>query len=269
MNLHFFLIDCDIVVMNCFILVWVMIMSNNKQGKTDKLHNINESPDNTKDDESTHPEKPKGESKSDNSVTTDKTNVPSQSDVSDDTEDSKPVSISFQSDKNDLSDKSSDKRSTVLTFGVNDESDTKTHRDTAILSENNRSLRRAIHNQAQSGMPEGTATLGENREVIFVIRGMIERVVLNPDIRYKLGRFEMGTKGLDEIDLTPYGALDRGVSRVHAQIFVQDGRLYIMDLDSSNGTYMAGHRLKPNEPLPLRKGDELMLGRLPVQVLFR
>lgn len=191
----------------------------------------------------------------------------SRSEKPSDSDDGDTGALSQSEDPSD-DDTLPNKRSTVLTFGVSLD-DERGERDTAILSENNATLRRAINNQMQGTMPEGTASLGNTTELILVIRGMIERVLLTSDVKYKLGRFDIGTKGLDEIDLTPYGALDRGVSRVHAEIFVEDSKLYIIDLDSTNGTYMAGARLRPHEPILLRKGDELILGRLPMQIMFR
>lgn len=138
-------------------------------------------------------------------------------------------------------------------------------RDTAILSSNNSRWRRA-QNQPASG---GTTSLGDQREIIFVIRGMVERVILRDNFSIILGRAEPGTKSTVDIDLTPYGALDRGVSRVHARLHLENNRIFITDLGSTNGTFLAGRRLEAHKAEPLRKGDELLLGRLPVQVLFR
>lgn len=138
-------------------------------------------------------------------------------------------------------------------------------RETAVLSESNPILKRMIHRSAQGG----TASLGAGREVLLVIRGMVERIIMVEGKTYKLGRFEVSTRKDDEIDLSPYGALDRGVSRVHAELSIYNGQIYIKDLTSTNGTFLAGQRLKPNEATLLRKGDELLIGRLPVQVLFR
>lgn len=143
----------------------------------------------------------------------------------------------------------------------------KTQRDTAILNEP-AVLRRAVQGQ-QTPAPNGTATLGDRREVILVIRGMIERITVKENVEFKLGRFEPTTKQQNEIDLTPYGAMDRGVSRLHARIHLEKEQLYITDLNSTNGTYLAGVKLNPHQPTLLRKGDELILGRLPVQVMFR
>jgi hypothetical protein len=138
-------------------------------------------------------------------------------------------------------------------------------RETAVLSESNPMLRRVMSNRKSQN---GTARLGEGREVLLVIRGMVERVIMVEGKTYKLGRFEIGTRKDEEIDLSPYGALDRGVSRIHAELSLVGDKIYITDLMSTNGTYLAGQRLKPNEAMLLRKGDELHIGRLPIQVLF-
>lgn len=142
-------------------------------------------------------------------------------------------------------------------------------KDTAVLSRDNPLLRRALNKADDDDAFQGTSTLGEKREVILLIRGMAERVVMQEGVIYKLGRFELGMSAPNEVDLTPYGAMDRGVSRVHAQLHLQDDRLYITDLSSTNGTYVSGNRIEPDTPTPLRKGDELLLGRLQVQILFR
>jgi FHA domain-containing protein len=141
-------------------------------------------------------------------------------------------------------------------------------RDTAVLSKDNPMLRRALSHQADDDY-QGTMTLGEKREVILLIRGMAERVVMQEGLIYKLGRFELGLSESDEIDLTPYGAMDRGVSRVHAQLHLENNHLYITDLASTNGTYVSGTRIEAETPTALRKGDEVLLGRLQVQILFR
>ncbi len=48
------------------------------------------------------------------------------------------------------------------------------------------------------------------------------------------------------------------VSRVHARIFLKDGRPYVMDMKSLNGTSLNGTTL--TEPSPLHLGDKVLLG---------
>jgi len=158
-----------------------------------------------------------------------------------------------------------DKKPTVVNpLGKRDkDNDLGDHPNTAVLSSKQIS-RRA--NQSKSA--QGTVSFGQ-RELILVIRGMVERLVLPNDLSIVLGRSDLLTRYHPDVDLTPYGALDRGVSRGHARIHVEDDSLYVTDLGSTNGTFLGGKRLEPNTPTLIGKGDELLLGRLAVQVLFR
>lgn len=140
--------------------------------------------------------------------------------------------------------------------------------DTAVLSDDSPALRHALREHADVP-PNGTSSLGEKREVILLVRGMAERLVMVENATYRLGRFELGAKGETDIDLTPYGAMDRGVSRLHAQLELKDNKLYITDLNSTNGTYVNAIRIEPHQASVLHKGDDVILGRLAVQVLFR
>ncbi len=138
---------------------------------------------------------------------------------------------------------------------------------TVVLSKDDRRLKRMLHHQSEEN--DGTMSLGDKQEVILLIRGMVERILMEAGIAYKLGRFELGMNEPDEIDLTPYGAQDRGVSRIHAQLQIIEGIVHIADLGSTNGTFVNATRLDPQIPTALRKGDEILIGRLAIQVLFR
>lgn len=83
-----------------------------------------------------------------------------------------------------------------------------------------------------------------------------------------VGRSETSELGNDAVNLHPYNARSRGVSRRHAQIHRENGTLYIQDLGSSNGTYVNGQKLSPNDPHPLHDGDEIILGRMMLWVNF-
>ncbi len=65
-----------------------------------------------------------------------------------------------------------------------------------------------------------------------------------------------------DIDLGLDGGYEAGVSRRHAVISVQGDGFCIEDLASANGTFINGQRLQPQEPAPIRHGDELKLGTL-------
>ncbi|MEI8305887.1 MAG: FHA domain-containing protein [Chloroflexales bacterium] len=81
-----------------------------------------------------------------------------------------------------------------------------------------------------------------------------------------IGRSDPVSNIFPDIDLTSHGALQRGVGRRHARIFLQGGQILVEDLDSTNGTFINTARVPPRQPKPLRVGDELRLGTLTFKV---
>jgi hypothetical protein len=64
------------------------------------------------------------------------------------------------------------------------------------------------------------------------------------------------------IDLTPYGAVELGISRLHAMIRQTKAGYKITDLGSSNGTWLENQRLTAKQAYPFAHGDRIRLGRL-------
>lgn len=58
----------------------------------------------------------------------------------------------------------------------------------------------------------------------------------------------------------------RGVSRVHCRVFRAPEGWAVQDLNSSNGTYVDGRRLAPNEVVNIHRGSELCLGSRDVRI---
>ena len=81
-----------------------------------------------------------------------------------------------------------------------------------------------------------------------------------PPQTVSLGR-EPVDPSLPHIDLSEYGALDKGVSRLHARLRYQDGVHQIEDAGSTNGTYLNGQKVVPEQPRSLRDFDHIRLGR--------
>jgi len=86
---------------------------------------------------------------------------------------------------------------------------------------------------------------------------------------FTLGRLSEGQPIMPDIDLTPYQAYASGVSRLHVVVKREASRIIIMDLGSSNGTYLNGRRLNPHAEEILNHGDVIALGKLKIQVLLR
>jgi predicted component of type VI protein secretion system len=55
---------------------------------------------------------------------------------------------------------------------------------------------------------------------------------------------------------------DDSVSRRHAEIRYAHDQFWIVDRGSTNGTWLNGERLEPQQPRPLKDGDRLVIGRL-------
>ncbi|HEY5984284.1 MAG TPA: FHA domain-containing protein [Anaerolineales bacterium] len=86
---------------------------------------------------------------------------------------------------------------------------------------------------------------------------------------FTLGRVVEGQPVMPDLDLTPYHAYSHGVSRLHATIRRGVDDVYLMDLESANGTFVNGRRLEANEECPLSNGDVVALGGLKVQILLK
>jgi DNA-binding response OmpR family regulator/pSer/pThr/pTyr-binding forkhead associated (FHA) protein len=70
------------------------------------------------------------------------------------------------------------------------------------------------------------------------------------------------------VDLSRFNAVEHGVSRVHMTLHSKDGKFFVEDMDSVNGTYINGDPLKPRELTALKNADEVRLGRLRLYTYF-
>jgi hypothetical protein len=107
----------------------------------------------------------------------------------------------------------------------------------------------------------GNAVSHEQGRLSLEFVGVQESLVVSVDKSVVLGRGE-GDSDEVKIDLGPYGASERGVSRRHARLHRTTTIIYITDLKSLNGTFLNGERLSPHQARILRDGDEVHLGKL-------
>jgi pSer/pThr/pTyr-binding forkhead associated (FHA) protein len=136
--------------------------------------------------------------------------------------------------------------------------------DTFILGKN-----RSLASMLDKRPAKATDSLLPHTDVTLLVRGIPEHIRISEEKAVVLGRMDHRAKSLQpDVDLTPYGATTRGVSRIHARLFMQDKHLYVTDLHSTNGTYIAGKRLTPEVPAQLSNGMEFLLGSLMIQVVF-
>jgi len=127
----------------------------------------------------------------------------------------------------------------------------------------------ALPAQAQPLQPGQPSAAGdalsarEGRPTRGVVRSMVTGIEysLEPGKEYMIGRGDPA-KGLKpEICLDEPAALQQGTSRLHAKILYHAGDFYIVDLSSTNATYINGERLEPQKTYSLRSGDTIELGK--------
>lgn len=85
---------------------------------------------------------------------------------------------------------------------------------------------------------------------------------------FTLGRISEGQSIVPDVDLTTFNAYSNGVSRLHCVIKRGLKGVTVMDLGSSNGTFLNRVRIPPHVETPIKHGDVIGLGKLKIQLLI-
>jgi pSer/pThr/pTyr-binding forkhead associated (FHA) protein len=115
----------------------------------------------------------------------------------------------------------------------------------------------------------GSGVFEDNMVLRIEIEGGATPILVYPKQEIIFGRRDPTSGGMPDVDLTPYAGYRMGVSRRHAAIRLQEKRLDVSDLGSSNGTFLNGTRLSAHRPYQLRDGDEIRLGQMVMKVFFQ
>jgi hypothetical protein len=81
-----------------------------------------------------------------------------------------------------------------------------------------------------------------------------------------VGRSDSTANIMPDLDLGPHAGKAFGVSRRHAILLPTGDGLCLIDLDSTNGTWINGVYLQPGQKYRLRSGDRVEFGRLRLAV---
>lgn len=109
---------------------------------------------------------------------------------------------------------------------------------------------------------------GSINSVLIYIRDAASPLMIRPEHRATLGRHVDAEPLQPDFDLTPYGALEKGVSRIHAAIQCMRDGVTLMDMNSTNGSSINGEMLQPQIEHHLSDGDEIHIGSLVAHVYF-
>lgn len=124
----------------------------------------------------------------------------------------------------------------------------------------------------QGGEEELSEELREiGEETVFFQESMIKNSL-------KLQWKERGKKKISEIEVLPFTIgkkkdqvslylSDPSVSRLHCKIIEDQGQPVLIDLDSTNGTYLNGIRIKKGEKVEIVKNDEILVGKVKILVV--
>jgi pSer/pThr/pTyr-binding forkhead associated (FHA) protein len=77
-----------------------------------------------------------------------------------------------------------------------------------------------------------------------------------------IGREDPVSNIYPDVDLTPHGGEEGGVSRMHAKLLFNGGQYLVEDENSTNFTFVNRQKLAPKTPTPVKDGDEIRLGRV-------
>ncbi len=102
-------------------------------------------------------------------------------------------------------------------------------------------------------------------DVAVYVADLEEPLIVSLVREVLLGRYG-GSEQQPPIDLAAFEGLEHGVSRRHAMLRRFGPDVAIVDLGSTNGTWLNGVKVQPHQPVTLRSGDRLLLARLPLQI---
>jgi hypothetical protein len=116
---------------------------------------------------------------------------------------------------------------------------------------------------------QGTRTFEASAKLSLQFGESEERMVeLVDGGEVTVGRADRHTSVQPTVNLNDLRAWEYGVSRLHIAIRRSGPDLYLLDLGSTNGTFLNGARLAPREPAPLHHKDRVRLGRFEMVVSF-
>jgi hypothetical protein len=121
---------------------------------------------------------------------------------------------------------------------------------------------------AANAAPGGAAGLRPRQgQIALSVNGAAQPVILEGRSEYILGR-EGHEQVVPDLNLNPYGAREKGVSRVHAALRHDHSQVLLIDLGSTNGTRLNGRPVAAHQAVKVSNGDEIRLGKLLLKITF-
>ena len=116
------------------------------------------------------------------------------------------------------------------------------------------------YNSAPAAAPAATAAPALTARLI--VEADNQEFDLSGKDNILIGREDAVSNIFPDVDLTPHGGEEGGVSRLHARIFVENGQYMLEDENSTNFTFLNRQKLAGKSPVVLHDNDEIKLGRV-------
>jgi hypothetical protein len=125
----------------------------------------------------------------------------------------------------------------------------------------------AAVNEAPAPVPvpddqQAPATAASALQARLIVEGDNQEFDLSGKDNIVIGREDAVSNIFPDVDLTPHGGEEGGVSRMHARIFYENGQYMLEDENSTNFTFLNRQRLAAKTPTPLHDNDEVRFGRV-------
>lgn len=104
--------------------------------------------------------------------------------------------------------------------------------------------------------------------IAVYVAGIDKRVAVSIDKELVFGR-KVQESNEPMLDLSELGGFQMGISRRHAKIRRAGKGYEIIDLSSTNGTWLNSERLTPEKPYPLANGAQVQMGRMRLYLFHR
>lgn len=124
------------------------------------------------------------------------------------------------------------------------------------------------HGSPVKSKPETPASDDQLWQIVFqMLENDTRSITVRVDRANVIGRLDKDDPAIEaDLDLGPYSGAELGVSRQHAILMPNAEGLWLVDLDSTNGTWINGLYLQPGMKYRLRNGDVIDFGSLRVLV---
>ncbi len=122
--------------------------------------------------------------------------------------------------------------------------------------------------EALGPFPKSPERKHPSSEVVLELLDMNQKLHVEPRGHVSLGRADEESHWQPTVDLTPYGAVEQGVSRVHADLYFEGEQVFLLEVGSANGTRVNGKKVYLGNAEQIHDGDIVELGQMRVRISF-